>query len=243
MMIMMRIPVLYELESCALAASSSPRPLLVMEDRSSYIITSGKKTSGHHSSADYMDFFADSVIDLGHGTWELLYNGKALPASLLGFPIGVIYDALDLGRGVLPLILSVNFTSSLGQGQLKAEGDYEQAVKQALYLLDIPTFKSYTCGTDAGGIIASLLKRERVKNVPVKAIQVREGDSNVYRLIQPARVQPSSTLADLGITREGSRVMSQGIVLPPEVRQLPMLSLYEKLRSADGWLYVVVTNL
>ena len=81
-----------------------------------------------------------------------------------------------------------------------------------------------------------------MKYIPVKVIQVLEGDNNTtdYHLIQPARLQPSAKLSDAGIEGEESRVIMQGIVVPFPVCQMPLIVLYEKLRSADGWLYIIV---
>ena len=71
----------------------------------------------------------------------------------------------------------------------------------------------YTCGSDAELVITDLLehRRHRVKYIPVKVIQVLENNNTTdYRLIQPARLQPSAKLSDAGIEGEESRVIMQG---------------------------------
>jgi hypothetical protein len=243
----MRLFVMYELNIGAVAVADPPRPHLVLENRSSYIALESVRHCSRLHTTDLASLFADSVIDSpGESSYFLMFMGRPLPASLLTLPFGVIYDALHCGRTQLPFRLELSTRLSKAHTQTDSGDIYEQAVKQALYLLDTTTFKSYMCGSDADLIVTNLLATQRVNYIPVKVIEVLDGDStnnDDYRLIQPAHVQPSTTLKDLGIEREDCRVVVHGIALPNPVRLLPLVTLYEKLRSADGWLYLIVRNL
>ena len=124
--------------------SRSPLPYLIMENRSSYLALHRHSQS---STTDLAELFADSAINVGFGksSYVLMYMGKALPAILQRLPLGVIYDALDCGKGIIPFSLEVNYTA-LGTecANIENEDTHEQAFKQALYLLDTATFMRYT---------------------------------------------------------------------------------------------------